>query len=151
MNKPKSEKIIVGSTDRISLPEFELTDIPCKIDTGAYTSSLHCSQVKILEKNDETFLVFKLYDKRFGLQNRKEFRFKEFKERKVRSSNGELDYRYSINTEVCIFNKKIKTEFTLSYREKMKFPILLGKRFLKNRFLVDVSKDELSFNRKKTT
>lgn len=150
MSKSKAEKVVIGSTDRISLPEFELSDIPCKIDTGAYTSSLHCSQVKILEKNDETFLVFKLYDKRFGLQNKKEFRFKEFKERKVRSSNGELDYRYSINTEVRIFNKKIKTEFTLSYREKMKFPILLGKRFLKNRFLVDVSQDELSFNRKKT-
>jgi hypothetical protein len=148
MHKTTKQKILIGATDRIDLPAFALEDIPCKIDTGAFTSSIHCSQVRIVEKNDESYLSFRLYDKRFGISNKKEFRYKEYSERKVRSSNGALDYRYSIKTDVVIFGKKIKTEFTLSYREKMKFPILLGKRFLKNRFLVDVSKNDLSHNLK---
>lgn len=148
MKKATKEKVLIGSTDRIDLPAFDLEDIPCKIDTGAYTSSIHCAQVRIVEKDGESYLSFKLYDKRFGLSNKKEFRYKEYNERKVRSSNGVLDYRYSIKTDVVVFGKKVKTEFTLSYREKMKFPILLGKRFLKNRFLVDVSQNNLSHNLK---
>ncbi len=144
--RTKKDKSIIGATDHISLPEFHLEHVPCKIDTGAYTSTLHCSQVKILEKNDQSFLCFRLYDPRFGITTRKEFRFSEYRERKVRSSNGVLDYRYSINTTVVIFGKKIKTEFTLSFREQMRYPILLGRRFLRNRFIVDVSQRDLSSN-----
>ncbi len=148
MKNKKREKRLIGATDRIDLPDFALKDVPCKIDTGAFTSSLHCSRLRIIEKEEDHYLSFSLYDKRFGILSRREFRYKDFRERKVRSSNGELDYRYSIKTSVLIFGKKIKTEFTLSYREKMKYPILLGKRFLKNRFLVDVSENDLSYKLK---
>lgn len=146
--KTKEPKITIGATDRLGLPEFGLEDVPCKIDTGAYTSTLHCSKVHLLEKDDKTYLSFRLYDPKFGIHTKKEFRFAEFKERNVRSSNGEVDFRYSIYTTAVIFGKKFKTEFTLSFREKMKFPILLGRRFLKNHFIVDVSKKDLSFKQK---
>ncbi|WP_417610493.1 ATP-dependent zinc protease [Owenweeksia hongkongensis] len=142
--KTDKKKIIIGATDHLALPDFGIDEIACKIDTGAYTSTLHCSRVRLIEKDDQSILCFKLYDPKFGISTKKEFRYTEFKERKVRSSNGEIDYRYSIYTTVVIFGKKIKTEFTLSFREKMKFPILLGRRFLKNRFIVDVTQKELS-------
>ena len=145
---PKREKQIIGSTDKIDLPGFELEDIPCKIDTGAQTSTLHCSNVHLLEKDGEEYLCFKLYDKKFGIHNRKEYRIKEFKVRNVRSSNGILEERYAIKSTVVIFGRKIKTEFTLSFRETMKFPILLGKRLLKGRFLVDVSLNDLNHAQK---
>lgn len=144
--KTEKQKITIGATDYLTLPDFGIDEIACKIDTGAYTSTLHCSKVRLVEKDDETILCFKLFDPKFGISTRKEFRYKEYKERKVRSSNGTLEYRYSIYTTVVIFGKKIKTEFTLSFREKMKFPILLGRRFLKNRFIVDVTKKDLSHN-----
>lgn len=146
----KTPKIIIGHRDHLSLPEFGLEDIPCKIDTGAYTSTIHCSRVRILEKDDQTYLSFRLYDPKFGITTKKEFLYKQYSERRVRSSNGMLDYRYSINTTVVIFGKKIKTEFTLSFREKMRYPILLGRRFLKNKFIVDVSQKDLSFKEKNT-
>lgn len=145
----KRSKITIGHTDHLSLPEFDLEDIPCKIDTGAYTSTLHCSRVRVLEKDDQTYLCFRLYDPKFGITSKREYQFSEYSERRVRSSNGVLDYRYSINTTVVIFGRKIKTEFTLSFREKMKYPILLGRRFLRNKFVVDVSKKDLSFKEKK--
>ncbi len=140
--------MVIGSTDVIDLPELDLENIPCKIDTGAYTSSLHCAEVKFIEKGDDTLISFKLYDPKFGIHNKKTYRFKDFKEKRVRSSNGEVDFRYTISTEVILFGQKIKTVFTLSYREKMKYPILLGKRLLKNRFIVDVSKDNLNLKQK---
>lgn len=144
----KQQKQIIGSTDKIDLPGFELEDIPCKIDTGARTSTLHCSNVHLLVEDDVEYLCFKLYDKKFGIHNRQEYRIKDFKVRNVRSSNGILDERYVIKSTVVIYGKKIKTEFTLSFRETMKFPILLGKRLLKGRFLVDVSLNDLNYKQK---
>lgn len=142
------KKKIIGATDRIDLPEFNLENVACKIDTGAATSTLHCRDVHLLEKDGTEYLCFRLYDPRFKIYDRQQYRFSQFRVRRVRSSNGLLDERYSIKTTVNLYQRKIKTEFTLSFREKMKFPILLGKRFLRNRYLVDVSQNNLNYNEK---
>jgi hypothetical protein len=142
------KKKIIGATDRIDLPDFNLENVACKIDTGAATSTLHCRDVHLLEKDGTEYLCFRLYDPRFKIYDRQQYRFSQFRVRRVRSSNGLLDERYSIKTTINLYQRKIKTEFTLSFREKMKFPILLGKRFLRNRFLVDVSQNNLNYNEK---
>ena len=59
---------------------------------------------------------------------------------KVRSSNGEIQERYMVTTQVKLGKRKFKTEFTLTNRSEMKTPILLGRKALKGRFVVDVSK-----------
>ena len=146
----KIEKTLIGTTDFIDLPQLDLTDIACKIDTGAATSSINCSEVRIVEKDGTEFLCLKFYAPRFGIHARKEFRFKDFSQRKVRSSNGAQEIRYTIKTPVNIFNRSLSTEFTLSFRDKMKFPILLGKRFLKNKFVVDVAQKNINKNFKET-
>lgn len=146
----KIEKTLIGTTDIIDLPQLDLTEIACKIDTGAATSSINCSEVRIVETDGAEFLCLKFYAPRFGIHTKKEFRFKEFSQRKVRSSNGAQEIRYSIKTPVRIFNRNINTEFTLSFRDKMKFPILLGKRFLKNKFIVDVAQKNINQNFKNT-
>jgi hypothetical protein len=145
------KKKIIGATDHIDLPEFNLDNVACKIDTGAATSTLHCRDVHLLEKDGTEYLCFRLYDPRFKIYDHQQYRFSQFRVRRVRSSNGLLDERYSIKTTVSLYQQKIKTEFTLSFREKMKFPILLGKRFLRNRFLVDVSQNNLNYYQKITS
>jgi hypothetical protein len=47
-------------------------------------------------------------------------------------------------TTVVILKRKIKAEFSLSDRSKMKFPILIGRKLLKNKFIVDVSQKNIS-------
>lgn len=148
--KNKTDKLTIGYIDHLALPDFGIDRIPCKIDTGAYTSTLHCSNVRLLEEDGKRFLCFRLYDPKFGINSRKEFRFEEFQVRKVRSSNGQVESRYTIKAYVVLFKRRYKAEFTLSYRDKMRFPILLGRRFLRNRFIVDVSKKDLSANAKNT-
>ncbi len=143
---PKRKKALIGTTDFIDLPEFDLINAACKIDTGAQTSTLNCSDVHLHEHNGQEVLSIKLYAPKFGITTQKQYSFSEFRQRKVRSSNGLMEIRYSIKTPVVIFNKTVNTEFTLSFRDKMKFPILLGKRFLKNRFVVDVALKNLNQN-----
>jgi len=67
----------------------------------------------------------------------------------IKSSNGTSRLSYVIKTEVEIFGKTYKTDFSLNDRSEMKYPILLGRKFLKKGFLVDVNSYDLSLKSKK--
>jgi hypothetical protein len=79
------------------------------------------------------------------------FVFKEFTEREIKNSFGVAEKRYVISTSVKIFDEEIVTEFSLSDRDALRFPILLGRKILRDRYLIDVTKKNLSYrsNRKK--
>lgn len=79
----------------------------------------------------------------------KEFYFEDFKLRNVKSSNGITEERFSITTEITIFEQVYPIELTLTEREEMKHPVLLGRKFLSKKFLVDTSKKNLSLKGKK--
>ena len=55
-----------------------------------------------------------------------------------------------IQTEITIFNTTFPIYLTLSERKDMKFPILLGRKFLNKKFLIDTSKTNLSYKLKYT-
>lgn len=148
MATPRKRLPIIGSTDRIDLPDFGLVDVPCKIDTGALTSSIHCERFRIVEQDGKEYLTFKLLDKRFKDQDRKTLWFDKFMEKRIRSSFGNMEFRYAIKTRVKLFGQSYRITFTLSNRGEMTYPVLLGKRFLKNRFLVDVRQENLSYQQK---
>lgn len=137
--------LILGRNDRVDLPGLGLSDIHAKIDTGAYTSSLHCSRAEVVNGKLEFVLMDEEHPEFTGMI----FTFDEFDQREIRSSTGEAELRYVIRTTVRIYNRTFRTQFSLSAREQMKFPILLGRRVLKNRFLIDVSKTDMSFQHKK--
>jgi len=136
--------LILGRSDRVDLPGLGLTDIHAKIDTGAYTSSLHCSSAKVVDG----ILEFVLLDEEHPEFTGMKFTFKEFDQRVIKNSFGEAEMRYIIKTTVRIYNKTYRTQFSLSDRDNLKFPVLLGRRVLKKRFLIDVSKTDISYNLK---
>lgn len=139
---------VIGSVDKLDLPAFEIENLDCKIDTGADTSSLHCSRVKVVDIDGEPHLKFRVLDKKHPQFSNMYFLVRQFKEKKVRSSNGESETRYVIRTKAVLFGKARPITFTLTDRGKMKFPVLLGKRFLKGKFLVDVAQKDLSYGQK---
>jgi len=145
----RREKKIIGTRDHIDLPEFDLFDLPCKIDTGAETSAIHCHSVRLIEINGVECISFRLLDPSHEAYNNHEFHTSNFKEKKIRNSFGISEYRFSIKCQVVLFGEKFIADFTLADRVRMRYPILLGKRLLKNRFLVDVSKVDLSYKLKK--
>ncbi len=141
-------KQTIGLTDKIDFVEFGMENIDCKIDTGANTSALHCHKVQLIETEEKPFVQFYLLDPAHPAYCQQAFRAYDFKERKVKSSFGNAQNRFSIKTKIQFMGRTFKTEFTLSDRGKMRFPILLGKRFLKGRFLVDVTLHHVSFHSK---
>lgn len=74
----------------------------------------------------------------------KEIVFDEYDVKVVKSSNGQSEARYRIKTEILLFGKTQEIYLTLSDREEMRFPVLLGRNFLSNKFVVDINKTNLS-------
>lgn len=139
-------KKVIGRIDKADFPSLGLFDIDIKIDTGAYTSSIHCD--KVIVEND--VLKCRFYDKGHPLYNGKEIAFKTYDITQVKSSNGMVQQRYKVKTTVLLFNKKYKIHLTLSSRDDMKYPILIGRRFLNKKFVVDVNLKNVSSDNKRT-
>jgi|TARA_B110000908_G_scaffold171741_1_gene235649 hypothetical protein len=137
-------KITIGRTDKADFPELSLSEIDLKIDSGAYTSSIHCSNINKITVNGVSLIQFTLLDPEHSFYNNKEFTFKNYASKIVKSSNGVSEMRFMILTEIFIFNKTFPIYLTLSERKDMKFPILLGRKFLNKKFVIDTTMKNLS-------
>jgi hypothetical protein len=132
----KKEKILIGRRETARLPDFGLENVHVKIDTGAYTYSIHVSYCK--ENNGRLEVVF-LDDKHSGF-NPEHLFFDDFRIRKVKSSTGVVQSRYFIFGQIFIAGLLIQTEFSLTERKDMRFPILIGRKLLNKHFIVETSK-----------
>ncbi len=65
------------------------------------------------------------------------------KVKNVKSSNGIAEERVVIKQRIEIANKSFKLDLSLTNRAEMRYPVLLGRRFLNKKFIVDVSKKYL--------
>jgi hypothetical protein len=136
---------ILGRYDRVDLPQLGLSNIHAKIDTGAYTSSLHCHRAQVVDGNLEFILLDEEHPEFTGMK----FVFPQFEVRNIKNSFGEVERRFVIVTTLKIFNEDITTEFSLSNRGSLKFPILIGRKILRDRFLIDIKKKNLSYREKR--
>lgn len=148
MAKKERKKILIGRSDIIDLPEFGLQQMKAKIDTGALTSAIHCSKIKLIKSGDKTMISFRVPGSTVNGKKGINFQTDDFEKRNIKSSNGHIEPRYIIKTDVLLFGKRIRTEFSLTDRSVMKFPILLGRKLLRNRFVVDVTLKNLSYQQK---
>lgn len=138
------KKLIIGRREKIDLPEWELYMISAKVDTGAYTNAIHCEWMEEKVINGKKILEFKLLSPKHRLYNDKVIQSEKYSLKKVKNSFGGAELRYKVSTKVVMFNTEFETEFTLSDRSKMRNAILMGRKMLKGRFIVDVDETNLS-------
>ena len=134
----------IGRVERIDLPTWNIEGLEAKIDTGAFSSSVHCHHINKIKKDGEPYVQFNLLDPEHKDYNDKLFELPIFDIRDVKSSNGIGSTRIFIKTAILLFGQEYKIELSLADRSEMRFPILIGRKFLKNRFIVDVSRKNLS-------
>lgn len=144
-----SEKKIIGRKEKISFPEWGITYISAKIDTGAYTSSIHCDFAEEREENGQKVLYFKLLSVLDRRYSGKELRATVYTQKRVKNSFGEAEVRYKLSTKVRMFGEEFEAEFTLTDRSKMRNAVLIGRKLIHGKFLVDVSQVHLSKPRKR--
>ncbi len=126
--------IVIGWKERIDLPEWGITGMTAKMDTGARGAALDVTRIQRLDNGRVRFDVI--------LDRGKSARFHTVEaelvgEARVRSSNGTLQHRLRVRTEVLLGDVLSVTEFSLVSRKRMIHRVLLGRLFLSSRFLVD--------------
>jgi len=131
---------ILGRVEKVNFPNLQLFDIDAKIDTGAYTTALHCHDIMERTENNKKKLFFKLLDPSHPDYNEREIVFNQYEKKQIKNSFGDLEERFVIKTTIQIGNRKIKTLMSLTDRGSMKYPVLIGRRLLRNQFAMDVSK-----------
>src|SRR5688500_17771424 len=136
---------MLGRYDRVDLPELGLNDIHAKIDTGAYTCSLHCHKAEVVDGKLEFILLDQEHPEFTGMK----FVFANFEKRDIKNSFGEVEKRFVLVSYITIFEEVITTEFSLCNCGSLKFRILIGRKILRNRFFIDVTKKNVSFKEKR--
>ena len=147
MRTPRSPKRLLGRRELIDFPDFALHGVEAKVDTGAYTSAIHCTNIHITTNAEQRpVLVVHLLDPGHEGADGQPLAFADFALRSIRSSNGEVQKRYVIRAVVQLYGEDFEADFSLSDRSDMKYPVLLGRSLLRQgRFVVDVAKRNLSY------
>jgi hypothetical protein len=130
-----ARKILIGRLEHIALPGLGIGRVEAKVDTGAYRSALHYQRLRTrtVDGRRELVVTFQMGGHRCTKV------FRSFRRVAVKSSNGESSRRWLISTQVRLNGHSVRTQFTLFDRSDMKYQVLLGRKFLRGRFVVDVS------------
>lgn len=131
----KTKRTVIGPRSVVSFPEQKILDVPVKIDTGADSSSIWASN--IAENNG--VLTFSLFGPGSPWYTGETVSTKDYRLLSVKNSFGTSEVRYKVPLKIELNGRKIKARFTLSNRERNRYPILIGRQTLKNKFVVDVS------------
>jgi hypothetical protein len=135
MNKPI---LTIGRAERVSFPRLGLLNIPARVDTGAKTSSVWASNIRV--KNG--LVEFYLFDESSKHYSGQKIVLKSFEQRVIASSNGALDKRYVVKLLVELYGRKIRASFTLANRASQTYPVLVGRNILRGKFIVDVKQGQ---------
>ncbi len=131
---------IVGWREWVKLPGLGIPAIKAKVDTGAKTSSLHAFQVELIEGEGGEMVSFKIHPIRKRRDIVIDCQAPLFDRRVVRDSGGHSEERFVILSTLKMGPFTLETEFTLTSRDDMIFPMLLGRRAIQaGNMLVDVN------------
>lgn len=133
----KSESQVIGRKAYIDFPSLQVKRIPAKIDTGADSSAIWASDIE--EKNG--VLRFRLFDKTSPYYTGELITTKDYKIISVKNSFGIAEYRYKTVLITRLQGRDIRVRYTLADRSNTSQPVLIGRRTLLGKFMVDVSLD----------
>lgn len=126
---------IIGPYTRVNFTDLA-ANIPAKVDTGADSSSLWASSIKETPQG----LSFELFGPSSPFYTGHVVTVDNYVLRSIKNSFGIAEFRYKIALKIEIEGKSITTRFTLSDRSQNKYPVLIGRRTLAGKFVVDVNK-----------
>lgn len=141
--RKKINKVVIGWREWACLPELDISAIKVKIDSGAKTSSIHAENLSFSKSKGKEFVRFDLYPLQKNKRKKVRTRSEVIDWRTVRSSNGQAHKRPVIETDLCLGPYCFPIEVTLADRDLMGFRMLLGRKAIEKRYLIDVQKSFL--------
>ncbi len=132
-------QLIVGWREWIKLPEMGIPGLKAKVDSGAKTSCLHAFEVTTRKEDGQEMVDFKIHPLRKKRSLVIACSAPLVDKRIVRDSGGHSEERLVVESTLILGGMEVATEFTLTRRDDMMFPMLLGRRAIESiGCLVDV-------------
>lgn len=130
-------KVQLGRSENIIFLGVDSNEnIPAKIDTGAYRSAIHASNIKE-ESGILEFTILKghpIFDRMKITMSTDDYKVVG-----ISNSFGHREKRYEVKLKVKLGPKIFFGRFSLADRSKKLYPILIGRKILNGRFIVNTS------------
>ena len=138
MAKTKKKDLpVIGWREWVSIPEWEITRIKAKVDTGARSSSIHVVNLEQFERDGAQWARFRVHPLQRKSIKTVAVEARVLETRLIRSSDGKATLRPVIVTNIKLMGKTWPVELTLASRDEMGFRMLLGREAIRRRFLVN--------------
>jgi len=134
--KPSTLKV-VGWREWVAFPDFGGPSVRAKVDTGARTSAIHARNIKISKEDGREIADFDIYPHQRDAQTVLHCRAPIIARRRIRNSGGAIQDRVIVRTPIRIGEDVFDIDLSLTRRDRMGYRMLLGRRALKNRYVVD--------------
>ncbi len=134
-----TNKLLLGSVETVFLSKEKLS-VDARIDTGAVTSSIGVYNETTFERDGEDWLRFSL-TKSTGA---KTYEYPVYRIiRIIQQTSKEKNRRPVVKLKFMLGGKSYTAEFSLADRDHLQYQILLGREFLRDIAIVDVSSEHL--------
>jgi hypothetical protein len=114
-----------------------------RIDTGADTTSIHAENIQLIEKDGKRYVRFVLTDPGTGETLQQEVRLR--RRVLIKQNDGPRERRYVVRMWVTLGKTKSRIDVNLSDRSDFEYPLLIGRNFLTDSMIVDVSRHHTLF------
>lgn len=135
------EKIVLGWLEHIRvLPERTL--LRAKLDSGARTSTIHAEDIEYSEYTGQAFVKFSILKDHDDPDSERfyyELPLQKHINIKLRYTE-ERDERPVVMLDICLAGTVYQVPFSLTERSDFNYPVLLGREFLQENYLIDPSK-----------
>lgn len=132
------DKLLVGSVEKVHVFPSDLV-LDARIDTGAETSSIDAREIEEFERDGKEWVRFTLVDRKTNTPHRIERKVVRTVKILQSSLDQSSEKRAVITLQITIGDRTEVSEFTLTDREHMKYPVLIGRSALQDMMVVDVS------------
>jgi hypothetical protein len=135
---PDNNQILrLGWREWAALPDLGLPAIKVKVDTGARTSALHAFYTEKYRLDSVDMVKFLIHPIQRNYDFQVECHAPLIDFREVSDSGGHREMRYVIETSIVIGNSRWPIEITLTNRDNMRFRMLLGRRAMEARAVIE--------------
>lgn len=129
--------LVLGEEESIYVKDLN-RNLLSRVDTGATTSSIGAKDIETSKKDGKSYVTFKLAHKDWESETMT-LPVERWAEVRQSSTEELSDPRPVVNLAIQIGEYKSVTEFSLTDRSHLEYPILLGRTFIDNVAIVDVS------------
>lgn len=124
------DKKIIGRVERVTVTPGDIT-FKARIDTGATTTSLGVDEMKIVNEDGKDWVEIKIGDVKLKYKVRKYILIKQH--------GVESKRRPVVRMRLTLGDVSEVVNVTLADRSNFEYQLLIGRNFLYDRFIVDVS------------